>query len=220
MSQVNQDSCVHGLFPTPIGIYNIGRSFSSKEVEFINGLEKTKNIANSISLKTHILNEPELFDIRKECSINLNRYFNEVFDPFIGLDLSITQSWVNYSQIGERHHLHGHPNSYISAVLFIQGSDTSNSITFVNSPCGLRSCFQIMSANNNIWNSSSWNVPLSPGDIIFFPSDLQHEVPPIEDDCTRITISFNSFISGQIGDEGLSNELTIKTDGYIYKEKV
>ncbi len=50
------------------------------------------------------------------------------------------------------------------------------------------------------YHHGSWNINFKPGQLILFPSWLQHEVLPFYGDDERITIAFNCWF-GQKGDE-------------------
>ena len=62
----------------------------------------------------------------------------------------------------------------------------------------------------NIWNSQSWWFSIKTGDIILFPSSLTHMVETKEGTNTRISLAFNVFIKGTIGDNKLLTELILK----------
>ena len=57
----------------------------------------------------------------------------------------------------------------------------------------------------NEYNSESWWFPVGTGELILFPSNLSHKVQPVEGSDTRISLAFNTFPVGHIGDE---DELT------------
>ena len=53
----------------------------------------------------------------------------------------------------------------------------------------------------NNFNSSTYMLPLKMGELILFPSDLRHKVPTNQSDEERISLSFNTWIKGSLGDE-------------------
>jgi hypothetical protein len=64
---------------------------------------------------------------------------------------------------------------------------------------------KIPAAEYNTYNSESWWFEVGAGDLILFPSHLTHMVQTKEDDNTRISIAFNTFLKGYIGsDESLT----------------
>jgi hypothetical protein len=61
----------------------------------------------------------------------------------------------------------------------------------------------------NLWNSESWWFPVKTGDIIMFPSSLTHMVENKEGTNTRISLAFNVFIKGTIGNNKNLTELIL-----------
>ena len=110
----------------------------------------------------------------------------------------ITQSWLNYTEPGQSHHKHAHPNSVISGVLYINADQNTDKIFF------FRQIFeQIKPAirETNVFNSESWNAPVKTGQVVLFPSHLLHMVETKEGDNTRVSLAFNTFLKGVIGEE-------------------
>ena len=117
-----------------------------------------------------------------------------VYDPKNDLELTITESWINYTSPGEFHHLHYHPNSFISGVFYFK-TIPDDSIVFVKTVKGM---FEIEPNNYNYLNSDSWALPVKTGDLLLFPSTLQHQVDKNKSNDVRISLSFNTFIKGDI----------------------
>jgi hypothetical protein len=70
---------------------------------------------------------------------------------------------------------------------------------------------EIRPKNWNIWNSFSWEIPVSTGDLLLFPSRLNHEVRTVNiENHKRISLAFNVFVRGIIGDPMDSNLVEIK----------
>jgi hypothetical protein len=59
--------------------------------------------------------------------------------------------------------------------------------------------WQIQPKEENQLNCSDVHIFVDTCDIVLFPSNLSHSVPPSNTDYTRISIAFNSFPSGDIG---------------------
>jgi hypothetical protein len=53
----------------------------------------------------------------------------------------------------------------------------------------------------NLWNSESWWFEVGTGDLVLFPSSLTHMVETVQGTDTRISLSFNTFPVGNIGEE-------------------
>jgi hypothetical protein len=52
----------------------------------------------------------------------------------------------------------------------------------------------------NVWNSDSWWFEVGTGDLVLFPSSLTHMVDTVQGQ-TRISLSFNTFPVGIVGEE-------------------
>jgi hypothetical protein len=53
----------------------------------------------------------------------------------------------------------------------------------------------------NAYNSESWWFEAYAGRLILFPSSLTHMVPEVKGEETRISLSFNTFPVGVVGEE-------------------
>lgn len=191
------------LFPTPVAFFDLPREFTQHELNFIKNQTQTPNMGNTSSKDTYVLNKPELVDIKEFCLSSVNQYFQAVYFPDTAVKLRITQSWSNYTNGGQFHHKHAHPNSIVSGVLYVQSDSTKDRIYFYKTDYQQ---LKVETRNWNTFNSESWWFEAIQYRLILFPSSLTHAVPTIsENSVTRISISFNTFPVGQIGS---NNELT------------
>ena len=55
-------------------------------------------------------------------------------------------------------------------------------------------------SNGNEWTAQKIVTNFEPGRLVLFPSTLLHEVAETEIDTPRVTLSFNTFFRGEIGD--------------------
>ena len=70
--------------------------------------------------------------------------------------------------------------------------------------------FQINYNQANNYNSHDVTILVETGDLVLFPSNFIHDVPPTASKETRISISFNTFIRGNLGDETSSTALYLR----------
>jgi len=187
------------LFPVPVMFNEIGRDFTKKELAYIESQSTSimRNDGNVTSNNTYILNEPEMADLNKFVTDQLNEYLKTVYKPKYPAEAFVTQSWLNWTKKGEYHHKHTHPNSFISGVLYIATDSTKDTITFYNS--GYKQ-LQLASKTFDILNSTSWWFPVKTGGIVMFPSSLTHNVENVVADNVRVSLAFNSFIKGVFGE--------------------
>ena len=187
------------LFPTALGLYEIDRELSEDEISFIKDQEKRNNMGNTTSVDNTILKNPELKGIKEFIEKSVAEYFKEVYAPKNETTLRITQSWCNYTEPGQFHHKHAHPNSFISGVFYPQANKETDKIYFY------RDGYQQLKTpteNFNPYNSESWWMEAYTGRLFIFPSNLTHMVETVQGTDTRISLSFNTFPVGMFGDSG------------------
>jgi len=185
-----------GIFPEPIYIFNLNRDFSKKEKQVLKKEQKkiNNNIFNKISKNKDVLSIGDLRDIKEFIAISLKEYLENVIVPKHRIGLYTTESWLNFTKINERHHKHYHSNSFISGVFYFQTAK-KDMISFHKLP---KNNFEIETNRFNLFNCNSWDLPVNLGQLILFPSYLEHSVPVLEENITRISLSFNTFITGDI----------------------
>ena len=210
------------IFATPLMSFDYGK-ISDDENKFISKcLESTtENIFNYSSTETYVLDKG-LSKIRHFIEESIRTYVETVviggkYDEY-DFDIRITQSWLNKTlRNSDGHHIHNHPNSFISGVFYVRVKPDVDYIVFSRPN---QQFFQFPIKEYNTFNSYQWSVGVSEGQLLLFPSTLIHEVKPpkvsdmISSDDTnahadRISLSFNVFPTGRIGDSINLNELRI-----------
>jgi uncharacterized protein (TIGR02466 family) len=202
------EATINGIFPTPIYISKIDRELSKKELSFINKtkLDIYNNEGNSTSNDNYILNNKAFKILKDELDLTVQDYFEKVISPKDKITPYITQSWLNYTETNQYHHKHQHPNSLVSGVFYINCHEEHDKIKFFNDKY---STIKPEVKDWNIWNSETWWFSVKTGDIILFPSSLTHMVETKQGDNTRISLAFNVFIKGTVGNNKSLTELII-----------
>ena len=202
------------LFPVPVYITRYRNDYTN-EMKFIHNAEcegwdegtkdiKQKQInnlygkknTNRQSVDNFILDNPELENIRKWIIFNINEYARNVMGS--KSEMVITQSWLNKNGKGEHHHEHCHPNSMISGVWYPQINENLPPIEFRTSTA--RDISMEVDTYNQ-FNSATFMLPMRMGELIIFPSNLSHSVQPNQSDEERISLSFNTWCKGNLGDK-------------------
>jgi uncharacterized protein (TIGR02466 family) len=196
------------LFPTPVGLHNLGRELTEEEIAILNNIkENTRRNGggNLTSINTTILEIDDLLNLKSVLTKYVNDYFKQVFNPNTEMELYITQSWLNVNDNGTGHHPHSHHNSLVSCVYYID-SYNGDEIAFKN-PNEFLGNFKINSDNPGRWCVNDLKIPVFKNHLLIFPSSLYHMVPqrPSTLNGTRISLSFNTWFKGEIGD---TKELT------------
>lgn len=198
---------IQNLFPTPVAIFNLDRNITSEELSFANNEEVRLNFGNSTSINNYILNCDAFKDIKTFIDASIKQYFEEVYAPSGDVEVYVTQSWINYTKKGEYHHRHEHPNSLFSGVFYLDVTENLDKIKFFKN---VYQNLKIAPVNWNIYNSDSWWVPVKTGDLVLFPSSTSHMVEDVVADKTRISIAFNTFVRGDLGDGVELTSLSLK----------
>ena len=156
------------------------------------------NYSNSITESQRVLDDlPKLKD---QCQQHVSTVWRETLCASVSAELTISTSWFNRTQQGQGHHRHWHTNSLVSAVVYF--SDQPAAITFVNDRYPQ---IEYDQHSAPAWNSATWRIEPCRGDILIFPSWLQHQVETVNSTTARYTLSFNTWPSG-----------IIKQDSYSY----
>ena len=114
------------------------------------------------------------------------------------------RQWLNCTKEEEGHHAHNHANSYVSGVFYINAEKNKDSISFRDSRYNL---LKIISTKQELYNSDTWNFSVKKQDIIIFPSYLTHLVEQKKHKNNRISLSFNVFLKGTLGEAQDLNQL-------------
>ena len=197
---------INGIFPTPIYISKLDRELTPLELKFVDKNKKDfyKNDGNITSNNNYILNEKPFINIKKELDSRVQDYFDKVISPANNITPYITQSWLNYTETNQYHHKHAHPNSLVSGVFYINCHEEHDKIKFFNDNY---KTIKLEVKDWNMWNSESWWFSVKTGDVILFPSSLTHMVETKQGDNTRISLAFNVFIKGTVGNNKQLTEL-------------
>jgi len=197
---------IAGIFPQPVGMFDLDRKLTKKELDFINGQDTYPNQGNTTSNNNYILESKELKKLWEFCQASLEQYAQAVHCPRADIEVYITQSWANYTKPGEYHHKHAHPNSFISGVFYVNADPDNDKIYFYNDTYRQ---IDVPPTDWNLYNSKSWWFEAKTGGLLLFPSSLTHMVEQVVAKEDRISISFNTFLKGKLGENKDLTELKL-----------
>jgi uncharacterized protein (TIGR02466 family) len=202
------ESTINGIFPTPIYMSKLDRDLTKKELSFIDKskLDFYRNEGNITSNNNYILNQKVFSKLKEDLDLRVQDYFKKVLSTTDAVTPFITQSWLNYTETKQYHHKHTHPNSLVSGVFYVNCHEELDKIKFFNE--GYKTIKPEIK-DWNLYNSESWWFTVKTGDIILFPSSLTHMVENKEGTNTRISLAFNVFIKGNIGNNKNLTELVL-----------
>ena len=190
------------LFPTPISITEV--SLMPNDLEKLMAIYDNKDnwslggSGNYNSIETDIFrnilgNNSNLYNkIQKEINLFTSNILGE--EP----TLKTTQSWLNFNPTGTKHDIHSHSNSIVSGIFYLRTNDKTGNLNF-HKPGGKSNLIENEIKTFNKYNFEwMFFTPVS-GQLFLFPSYLPHSVGINQSEITRISLSFNTFYSGDLG---------------------
>lgn len=196
------------MFAVPLYRASLGRTFSKTEMQFFHDSLQgaVPAISNQSSVNKRVLSSPLMKDIRHVIEGHLAQYLQTVFNTSNQVQLQITQSWLTLAGKGQSHHVHTHPNSVVSGVLYINLAP-QDGINFYRNEDNI--WYELTKQQDTYYNAFQYFVQSSVGDLLLFPSNVRHGVREVTSNIQRISLSFNTFFSGQLGRDEFSNALSI-----------
>jgi uncharacterized protein (TIGR02466 family) len=205
----NTDTDVKIVFPTGVFLKNLNVEIPKNQLDYIDYIEKNEshvNSGNRASINNYILN----LDIFKSLNETINgyilHYFYNILDINKGIKPYITQSWLNFTDEEKFHHIHKHTNSVFSGVYYFNADINFDNITFYRD---VYEQIKLITNDFNIFNSNAWTFPVKTGDLILFPSNLAHGVHAKKGKNNRISLAFNIFVKGELGEKNELNLLSL-----------
>ena len=203
---------IHQLFPEPLYSSTLERVLTQEELKILNEHKKKtkKNAGNSRTNDNYVLEHKALKNLKKDIQTKVMDYFDKVvctnnITPYI------TQSWINYTESDQFHHRHSHPNSLVSGIFYISADKKVDSVTFYKGYLDhTKLNIKLDITKYNTFNSSSCTFPVETGNILLFRSSLEHGVKKKKGNNIRISLSFNIFIKGTVGNKEDLTELILK----------
>ena len=193
---------IENLFPTPIGFFKYEEGLTEAQKTFMLEQPQRPNEGNTSSEDRYLLKQKKLGSLTTFIEQCAQEYLMATINPKFDARLRITQSWLNWTKPGQYHHKHAHPNSLISGCYYVNANKETDKIFFYKD--GYKQ-IKFPPVEWNAYNSESWWYPVGTGDLVLFPSSLTHMVMPVGGEDTRVSLAFNTFPVGHIGDE---DELT------------
>ena len=201
---------VEHLFPEPVYSSKLDRALTKKELKTISQYKKepVPNAGYMSSSENYVLKNKALNNLKKDLHTKVMDYFDKVICTDNPITTYITQSWINSTKSDQFHHKHNHPNSLISGVFYISADKEVDSITFHRA--FLEDGIKLNTTKHNMFNSISCKFLVETGNILLFPSSLVHGVEKKKGNNIRISLSFNVFFKGTIGNKTNLTELILE----------
>jgi uncharacterized protein (TIGR02466 family) len=200
------------LFGVPIYTSEVD-PISSKSIDYISNLEfnPMSDTKGLITENVTLLDDPRCLEIRNKILNAFDDYAYNLLKIKPEIEFYITTSWAIKFLPGGSTHSHTHSNSLFSGVLYLKAAEKTGQISFhkykkyldISSPT-----LSLGFTEWNIFNSDKWSITPNENQIIIFPSNLMHSVETNNSDHDRVSIAFNVFVRGNLGDR--ESALSIK----------
>jgi len=199
---------VQPLFATPLVRADLSAAITREQIEYVKSLKMIRNRDNLISEDLYIFRHPELQAIKDAVDAALTRYAKDVMG--IEQDLVVTQSWSLMNPPGIGMHSHSHSNSMVSGSLYYHSlPDPVSRVFFDRNAMYQRIELLPVSDRRNIFNTNINVIQPREGEVLLFPSEINHMIEANGASEPRRAIAFNAFIKGTIGDYRDVSQLTV-----------
>jgi uncharacterized protein (TIGR02466 family) len=190
------DKILWPLFAKPI----FKRPVDVSDID-LSSVKWAKNYNNWISESQNVLGQPEFAALAEKVYDGICEYFYGIMQAKNNIEIYITESWFNKTEKGQSHHRHWHPNSLYSGIVYIDSEGETGRTRFITSQFDT---IEYGVAESNLYNSRSWNIDAQVGTMLVFPSSVEHLVEEYNGARPRITLSFNTFVRGDINTDPLT----------------
>jgi uncharacterized protein (TIGR02466 family) len=181
-----------------------------KKMEFTKAGEKSdRDVDNisDISLDKQILNNKPFKFLKKIIEKEFNAYKNNILQ-YHNTDFKITTSWIAKSQLGQSSNYHNHSNCLYSGILYLATPPNCGGISFVN--YFDKETIKIVPTKYTLHNAKEFTFNLQAKTICFFPSEIHHKILPNHSNEVRLSLAFNFFPSGQLGNSNSDSCINVK----------
>ena len=105
-------------------------------------------------------------------------------------ELAVSGAWANFAKPGTSHHVHTHPNNFLSAVYYLNTPQGANTINFLD-PRDQAHVIAPQVSQRSAHTASQVTVEVAPGRLVMFPSWLRHSVDVNTSNEVRVSIAIN-----------------------------
>ena len=187
------------LNPTVIYKNKLSHETTLEQFQYLDSLSISDVV---LSDEMYLLDKDIFSDLKDEIVKNIRHYEKHICGYTKNPHLEITESWYRQTIPGNHQDKHRHPNSMLSGVVYLNVPDYSDEYSGLVIETGH---FQFPNfqfeyqCESNRYNTQSVYIPVKTGEVILFPSWMEHYVSTNQSlDESRKVIAFNTFIRGQI----------------------
>lgn len=191
------------LFSTPVVEDNfecdIDMNYIVNQIQY--KTYKDKNSGGRGSVNQSILLEKEFEELRNRIESRLSYFLYSVL-KFTQGNIKHASSWINWHRQGDWAELHAHENSVYSGIYYIKCHENCGRLWFhhpYSIPTFSSHTVQPEISEFDIYNSKRFFFDPKDGDLVLFPSHLEHRTEKNLSGEDRICLAFNYFIEGEMG---------------------
>jgi uncharacterized protein (TIGR02466 family) len=201
---------IQAVFATPVYKSDNLYHLTKEQLDYLKTLEMIKNKGgNFLTTRKDIMNDESMKDFKHWCLLNVTAFAKQL-GASDKTSFYITQSWMNKNPPQSYHHTHMHPNSIFSCIFYVDGDKCPTSFYRYDDRTSFGNfAFYDGDKGSNVYTATKVGVMNEVGRLVIFPSSMVHDVDKNESAKDRLTISFNTFIKGEMGDPENSNHLII-----------
>lgn len=202
---------IYPLFPSTVLKLIVDDNLSEfekkvKELDF-QSINSNGSYCQEISIDRYILNK---FPREKQIFLELfNTYYKDNILKAYEDNFEITTSWATKTIRGSYGQFHQHSNSMYSGVFYFEDAHTP--IEFESYNIFPRQLSLTEPKEWNVWNSKTWNFQPKKNQLLLFPSYLYHKIDRNYKDPERISVAFNLFPNGKIGNMDSTVKIQIQS---------
>lgn len=190
---------VIGLFPKLLVKTKI--DFTKKQFDFVMNQKTYDTDINNgkVSKDNKLLDKKQLINLKKDILIELEKYFFDVL-KLKDVNVRIENSWSVINKPGQQSHTHKHLNSFCSGILYLKKPINSGDLIFHRDESisidNISPRIAMEFKEYNDFNCLHFTLPVQEGDLVLFPSLINHSTQVNKSNDDRLILAFNVFLDG------------------------
>jgi uncharacterized protein (TIGR02466 family) len=177
-------------------------------IENMKYIHHNENPQTLLSAEDLILNHKKLKRAKDMIMKHFKDYVTNILE--IEDEFYMSNSWCTLQKKGEHHPYHNHPGSIFSSTFYTQVKEGALIFSVPNSIIQSGFNFDYKIKNYNYYNSLTWQIPITSGDLLIFPAQLSHESKKHDGEEVRIMLGSSYFVKGNLGFKEKYNFLNLK----------